>query len=198
MIADMREWLQAREAQAPLLLTGREAALRDIVAALMIDRGTAEVLTLPADVPTITIAEIRDLIAATRRTAWSGVRLVVIPRAERLSGPAAQALLKTLEEPTRATRYLLTSVYPRRLPATILSRCQQRWVSARPAAAEEPDAIGKIAQDLEQRLREGGPSAELRGAFMRLRDYYQVTALRGNEKLAREVLLAYTPANKAG
>jgi hypothetical protein len=42
-------------------------------------------------------------------------------------------------------------------------------------------------------LREQGSTAELRRAFMRLRDYHFVTAQRGNIKLAKDVLLASLP-----
>ncbi len=50
-------------------------------------------------------------------------RVVVIQAADRLHVSAANALLKTLEEPPNATHFLLVSSSPRKLPATILSRC---------------------------------------------------------------------------
>jgi DNA polymerase III subunit delta' len=52
-----------------------------------------------------------------------GVRIVLIEPADALNSAAANALLKTLEEPSAGTRFILVSNHARRLPATILSRC---------------------------------------------------------------------------
>src|SRR5690606_35617324 len=49
----------------------------------------------------------------------------IIDEADRLSTAAANALLKTLEEPTSETFIILVTAHPHRLPDTILSRCQQ-------------------------------------------------------------------------
>ncbi len=51
-------------------------------------------------------------------------RLVIIRRAEELSVGAANALLKTLEEPPEHTRFVLLSARPGELLPTILSRTQ--------------------------------------------------------------------------
>lgn len=50
-------------------------------------------------------------------------RVVMMLEAERMNGDAANALLKTLEEPPPRGRLILTSSSPSSLPATILSRC---------------------------------------------------------------------------
>ena len=50
-------------------------------------------------------------------------RVVLIQPADRLHPSAANALLKTLEEPPADTHFILVTAAPRRLPATILSRC---------------------------------------------------------------------------
>lgn len=52
-----------------------------------------------------------------------GVRILLIEPAEALNTAAANALLKTLEEPPAGTRFILVSSQARRLPATVLSRC---------------------------------------------------------------------------
>jgi len=52
-----------------------------------------------------------------------GSRVLLIEPAEALNMAAANALLKTLEEPPAGTRFILVSSHARRLPATILSRC---------------------------------------------------------------------------
>jgi len=53
-----------------------------------------------------------------------GAKVAIIDPAERMNAAAANALLKTLEEPPPATYLLLVSHQPGRLPATIRSRCQ--------------------------------------------------------------------------
>lgn len=52
-----------------------------------------------------------------------GRKLILIEPADALNAPAANALLKTLEEPPGNTRFLLVSARPDWLPATIRSRC---------------------------------------------------------------------------
>ncbi|MEE2645220.1 MAG: hypothetical protein VYD19_09835, partial [Myxococcota bacterium] len=53
-----------------------------------------------------------------------GHRVVLIEEAERLNLAAANALLKTLEEPSPGTYFILLSDAPERLLPTIRSRCQ--------------------------------------------------------------------------
>lgn len=62
-------------------------------------------------------------------------RVVCIAPAEGLNVAAANALLKTLEEPVGATLMVLNSARPDRLPATIRSRCQRLDI-APPTATE--------------------------------------------------------------
>lgn len=71
----------------------------------------------------IRVAAIRDMIhtiSLASRT-W---RIFVLRPADTLHPAAANALLKTLEEPTPNTLLILLSALPHRLPATIRSRCQ--------------------------------------------------------------------------
>lgn len=51
-------------------------------------------------------------------------RFIIILRADSLREQAANALLKTLEEPQSATSFILTTSHPGSLPPTIRSRCQ--------------------------------------------------------------------------
>ena len=69
------------------------------------------------------IRELRSLIDLTAHRGGSKVALIV--PAELMQAPAANALLKTLEEPPADTFLLLVSNQPGRLPATILSRCRR-------------------------------------------------------------------------
>ena len=62
--------------------------------------------------------------AMSLRTYAGGMRVAVLARAERLTEQAADALLKTLEEPPPGTIIVLCAANPDALPATILSRAQ--------------------------------------------------------------------------
>jgi DNA polymerase-3 subunit delta' len=54
-----------------------------------------------------------------------GYKVALIDPADALNWNAANALLKTLEEPPGGTLLILVALQPSRLPATILSRCQR-------------------------------------------------------------------------
>lgn len=56
---------------------------------------------------------------------FGGAQIALIDPADRLNANAANALLKTLEEPTAATILMLIADDASRLPATIRSRCQR-------------------------------------------------------------------------
>ena len=56
---------------------------------------------------------------------YQGYRCVLIEPAHLMNLSAANALLKTLEEPSEKTVIVLVSSHPQALPATILSRCQK-------------------------------------------------------------------------
>jgi DNA polymerase III subunit delta' len=58
------------------------------------------------------------------RTYAGGMRVAVLARAERVTEQAADALLKTLEEPPPGTLIVLCAANPDALPATVLSRVQ--------------------------------------------------------------------------
>lgn len=53
-----------------------------------------------------------------------GTKLILIDPADALNTAAANALLKTLEEPSGATRFILVTDRPDALPATVRSRCR--------------------------------------------------------------------------
>jgi len=61
---------------------------------------------------------------AALRPARAARKVFVVDEAERMTGEAPQALLKTLEEPPAATVIVLILRHRRALPATVLSRCQ--------------------------------------------------------------------------
>jgi DNA polymerase III subunit delta' len=74
----------------------------------------------------IRVEQIRELCEQLALTAHRGAATVaVLTPADSLNANAANALLKTLEEPRAGVSLILVSAEPSRLPATILSRCQR-------------------------------------------------------------------------
>ncbi len=91
----------------------------------------------------IAIDQARELIKRLTYPPLEGERrVVIIPDAERLSLEAANALLKTLEEPPADTLTLLTTSQREALPATIVSRCQS-FLFPQP---EEGWLVGRVAE----------------------------------------------------
>ena len=83
----------------------------------------------------IKVDAIRALASAEGLTAHrGGWKLILIDPAHRLNTSAANALLKTLEEPAPSTLLCLVSEQPSRLPATIRSRCQVLRLAVPPEA----------------------------------------------------------------
>jgi DNA polymerase-3 subunit delta' len=81
----------------------------------------------------IVVDRIRELIDFTQlSTHRQRAKVAIIIPAELMNPAAANALLKTLEEPPAGTYLILVSHQPGRLRATIVSRCQR-------LAAPEPD-----------------------------------------------------------
>ncbi len=102
------------------------------------------------------IEQIREVSGRVALTASGGVRkVVVIIPAEAMTRPAANTLLKTLEEPPDYTVFVLVSDRGSLLPATIRSRCQTLTFPCPPA----PVAL----RWLEGRLDAGQPAATLLG-----------------------------------
>lgn len=75
----------------------------------------------------IDIDTIRDLLSRLSQKAFiaGGWKVAIIEHADRMKEAAANAFLKTLEEPPPRTLILLLTDSPQALMATILSRCQR-------------------------------------------------------------------------
>ena len=79
----------------------------------------------------IRIEQVRELSEELALTAHQGAyKVAIITPADTLNRFAANALLKTLEEPPSRTLLMLVVTQPSRLPATILSRCQRIRIRA--------------------------------------------------------------------
>ena len=108
----------------------------------------------PEDRKLIGIDAIRELIERVALTASGGIlKAIVIAPAEAMTRPAANTLLKTLEEPPGDTVFMLVSDRSSLLPATIRSRCQALAFPCPPA----PVALSW----LESRIDAGQPAPAL-------------------------------------
>jgi DNA polymerase-3 subunit delta' len=113
-------------------------------------------------------------------------RVFIIRPAEAMGVAAANALLKTLEEPIQRTLLILISANPGKLLATIKSRCQQLAFTIPPRA---------LAQDwLSERIgKDQAKSADLlqlaRGAPLLARQMVESDELQSHNQLLKEFLL---------
>ena len=95
-------------------------------ACLKIDRGNhPDVVSIAPEGAFIKVQAVKDMIAAMAfRPLEGGKRVFILAEADKMNATAANALLKTLEEPSASNILLLTTSRPYQLPITILSRCQ--------------------------------------------------------------------------
>jgi DNA polymerase III subunit delta' len=112
----------------------------------------------------IGVDAVRELIADLALTSFRGRRRVgIVDPADALNTAAANAFLKTLEEPGGGTLLLLVAARTDRLPATILSRCQMIAVPRpdRGSALDFLAAYGKADWAGALDLAHDGPLAAL-------------------------------------
>ncbi|MGC9977000.1 MAG: DNA polymerase III subunit delta' [Syntrophales bacterium] len=122
---------------------------------LKIDHGNhSGVITISAQGQFIKIREIRELQEEMKFSPFEGgKRIFIIGDADRMNIESANAILKTLEEPSASNILILITSRPHQLPATVLSRCQH--VRFNPLRQET------IALFLEEKLSLDGKSAHL-------------------------------------
>ncbi len=148
----------------------------------------------------ITIDQVRQLLMRLRtRPALSRWRTVIIDSIDDCERGAANALLKTLEEPPEATIFLLVSHNPGRLLPTIRSRCRSLRFApldddqVRAAiGAARPDVSGRALDDLVA-MAHGAPGQALRHADLKLGDIMEALdtlASRGDSGNRTRVALA--------
>jgi DNA polymerase-3 subunit delta' len=88
-------------------------------------RNHPDIVTVAEDGPIIKIGTVKELLGQMKFRPREGrMRVFIMPEADRMNPAAANALLKTLEEPSAGNILLLTTARPHALPMTILSRCQ--------------------------------------------------------------------------
>lgn len=90
-------------------------------------------VTRPEDAKLLSIEQVRTVCDVLALKSYrGGYKVAVIATADVMSASAANALLKTLEEPPPQTLLILCAARPSRLPATIVSRCQRVAVATPP------------------------------------------------------------------
>ncbi len=171
-----------------------------------------DVITIEGEKDAIHIKELAVLKTMLTTKPSSGKRIVCIARAEQLLPEAANTLLKTLEESSTHTRFLLGAPAKRSILATVRSRCrplfisrsiiaEEQWVNRRellqqlseirPSGPYSQEELEKIELLIHTHALEKGSSIALAKTAMRLRDYYKAQATSGgNIKLASDILLA--------
>jgi DNA polymerase-3 subunit gamma/tau len=137
------------------------------------------------------IREIRE--AVRFRPAQGRFKIYILDEVHMLSTAAFNALLKTLEEPPPAVKFLFATTELRKVPATILSRCQTfhlkrvpqetlrahfAAIAEREGMAAEAEAIGMVARAADGSVRDG----------LSLLD--QAIALAGADRVIRAVQVA--------
>lgn len=170
LLAGLRQRLAAERLPHALLVCGPdgwgEAELSNRLALDILglegDREAAELAHpdlrwLVPDGAVIKVDAVRELVAFSHGTPQAAARKVaVVADAHFLNDNAANALLKTLEEPPPRTHLLLFTAHPRRLLPTIRSRCQQVTIRPDAEAAVQWLQAGAPGRELDRHLFEYG------------------------------------------
>ena len=117
------------------------------------------------------IDDVRELIESVRyRPVSARYKVYIVDEVHMLSKQAFNALLKTLEEPPPHVKFVFATTEVRRLPVTVLSRCQRfdlrrvdmevliehfSAIAAKEGAEVEPAALALIARAADGSVRDG-------------------------------------------
>jgi len=117
------------------------------------------------------IDDVRELIEGVRyRPVSARYKVYIVDEVHMLSKQAFNALLKTLEEPPPHVKFVFATTEVRRLPVTVLSRCQRfdlrrvdmevliehfSDIAAKEGAEVEPAALALIARAADGSVRDG-------------------------------------------
>ena len=116
------------------------------------------------------VGDIRELIEGVRYAPVEArYKVYIIDEVHMLSTAAFNALLKTLEEPPPHVKFIFATTEIRKLPVTVLSRCQRfdlrridpdtlvahlQAIAAKENVAVEPDGLAMIARAAEGSVRD--------------------------------------------
>lgn len=117
------------------------------------------------------VDDVRELRERLRfRPAQGRFKVIILDEVHMLSSAAFNALLKTLEEPPPDVKFMLATTELRKVPATILSRCQTFHlrrvpqevlrnhfanICAKESVAAEDDALAMVARAADGSVRDG-------------------------------------------
>jgi DNA polymerase-3 subunit gamma/tau len=117
------------------------------------------------------VENVREIREAVRfRPSQGRFKVYILDEVHMLSGAAFNALLKTLEEPPPQVKFLFATTEIRKVPATILSRCQRfdlrrvpqealrghfAGIAEKEGARLEPEALAMIARAADGSVRDG-------------------------------------------
>jgi DNA polymerase-3 subunit gamma/tau len=117
------------------------------------------------------VDDVRELRERLRfRPAQGRFKVIILDEVHMLSSAAFNALLKTLEEPPPDVKFMLATTELRKVPATILSRCQTfhlrrvpqeilrahfAAICAKEGVAAEPEALAMVARAADGSVRDG-------------------------------------------
>lgn len=116
------------------------------------------------------VNDVRDLIENAQYAPLKLRRRVfIIDEVHMLSGPAFNALLKTLEEPPEHILFILATTEPQKLPATIISRCQ-RFDFHRLSITDIKSTLKSVLSRAGAKIEDGGLTLIARAAQGGMRD----------------------------
>ncbi len=119
----------------------------------------------------VTVAQIDELLHSLSLRPFEGrCRVAVVPEADRMNQESANALLKTLEEPTADTVLILCATDAEAMLPTIRSRCQ--------TVTLQPVPINLLAEALEQQADVTPERAQAAAAFSQGRPGLALRALQ--------------------
>ena len=117
------------------------------------------------------VDDVREIIEAARyRPVSARFKVYIVDEVHMLSRQAFNALLKTLEEPPGHVKFVFATTEIRKVPVTVLSRCQRfdlrrvpvgtleahfQRVLAKEGAEIEPEALARIARAADGSVRDG-------------------------------------------
>jgi len=161
----------ARACAQALLCTGGEPPCGQCLACRKVQRGShPDLYVVVPQTNNLLIDQVREL---QRQAALSPVearhKVFILRRIEQATAPAANALLKTLEEPAAHVVLFLTLTEGEQTLPTVASRCQQITLRPLPAA--------QVAQALQERWQAPAERAELLARLSQGRLGWAVTML---------------------
>src|SRR5207248_7131550 len=116
------------------------------------------------------VDDVREIIEATRfRPLQARTKVFVVDEVHMLSRNAFNALLKTLEEPPPHVKFIFATTDPRKVPVTVLSRCQ-RFDLRRVPATDLVEHFSSIARQENVAVDAGALALIARAADGSVRD----------------------------